>query len=422
MTDDPLNSLADFATTERSLLERANADGSTVRRLALDTLLRRYYPALRKHLVVRRRLLREQAEELLQGFVAAKLLEGRLLTKVDLSKGKFRWFLVRSLDNYVCDELYRPTRPVSLNEKLEPFAVESGVEADIFELAWARQVLTETLATFKADCDAKGQNRIWEVFRIRLFEPLLLGKPVPVYADLVAQLGFASAEQSANALVTAKRKFKEAFDRGVETYLAEDETPNDALMELLRVLSGAAVSDWQLASEAEPSSTEPELDASIQRTQPECVSALLEVSRIGPQQWTAEDMRDLLAHQLQMPLADLATAVPAASACRYLENNRLATVASLFADQQPPIEVLDAVKTFSRQQTRRSVDGLPTDISSAVYFACIAAAQVRLGQSITKSDNRVLEIGYRSLVGRPWLDRGLRELLTQALAGLKIDR
>ena len=149
MTDDPLNSLADFATTERSLLERANADGSTVRRLALDTLLRRYYPALRKHLVVRRRLLREQAEELLQGFVAAKLLEGRLLTKVDLSKGKFRWFLVRSLDNYVCDELYRPTRPVSLNEKLEPFAVESGVEADIFELAWARQVLTETLATFR---------------------------------------------------------------------------------------------------------------------------------------------------------------------------------------------------------------------------------------------------------------------------------
>jgi len=436
MSDEPRSSFADFSTTERSLLDRAKAGASAVRGPALETLLRRYYPALRKHLVVRKRMSREQADDLLQGFVAAKLLEGRLLTKVDLSKGKFRWFLVRSLDNYVCDELYRPTRPVSLTEELEQFVAEPAVEADIFELSWVRQVLFETLAALKADCEAKGQKRIWEVFRIRLLEPMLIGKPVPAYADLVERLSFTTAEQSANALVTAKRKFKEAFDRVVADYLTEDETPDDVLGELLRVLSRAGESDWQLVVEAEPSSTEPQFDASVHHAQPEFVSALFEISQVEPQ-WTAEDMRDLLAHQLQMPLVNLTLVAPVGQAAtaktrgasgaslgvaECFANQQPATLADLFADPQPPIEILEAAKSFSRQQTRRSAEGLPTDISSAVYFASIAAAQVRLGQSITKSDELVLEQGYRSLVGRPWLDNGLRELLTQALAGLKIDR
>ena len=75
------------------------------RREALDELLRLYLPALRAYSLYRRQIEPDRAEDLLQGFVVRQVLERGLLTKADASRGRFRSFLLKSLQNYVFSEL-----------------------------------------------------------------------------------------------------------------------------------------------------------------------------------------------------------------------------------------------------------------------------------------------------------------------------
>ena len=69
---------ARFPTTHWSLVGRAAQDASEAKRRALDELLARYQPALRAHLIYGKRLQPEDAEDLLQEFVACKILASEL--------------------------------------------------------------------------------------------------------------------------------------------------------------------------------------------------------------------------------------------------------------------------------------------------------------------------------------------------------
>ena len=92
----------DFRATRWSLVERGGAD-PVLRREALGSLFTLYFPALRAHLVVKRRLSPDAADELLQGFAADRVLGKRFLGHVDRAKGRFRSFLLRCLENYRID-------------------------------------------------------------------------------------------------------------------------------------------------------------------------------------------------------------------------------------------------------------------------------------------------------------------------------
>src|SRR6476469_6253609 len=94
-----------FPQTQWTLLGRAGEATSDGQREALAALLLRYLPALRTHLLLERRLAPERADDLLQTFVSRKVLEQRLIRRVDRGRGTFRTFLLRSLNNFVNDEL-----------------------------------------------------------------------------------------------------------------------------------------------------------------------------------------------------------------------------------------------------------------------------------------------------------------------------
>src|SRR5687767_4813885 len=82
-----------FPTTHWSVLERAGDDDEAVRRQALLELLRDYVPALRSYLVHAKRMAPDRADDLLQQFLADKVLEEDLMPKAQREKGKFRSFL-----------------------------------------------------------------------------------------------------------------------------------------------------------------------------------------------------------------------------------------------------------------------------------------------------------------------------------------
>ena len=204
-----------FPSTRGSLIFAARGGNAAARREALDELLRLYLPALRAYLLYRRRIDPDRAEDLLQAFIARQVVERQLLCRFDAARGRFRSFLLKSLQNFVFDQHEAGKAHAAIAES------ELAAEPDcpVFELEWSRQLLRETLLRMETDCASEGQAARWQLFLARVVVPTLTGGAEPSYRTLVDGLGFRSAEQACNALVTAKRQFQ----RTLRTVVSEME-------------------------------------------------------------------------------------------------------------------------------------------------------------------------------------------------------
>lgn len=195
----------------------------------LDRLIRLYWQPLKIFLVATFPSLSGQADELLQDFAGDKILREGWLRKADQTRGRFRDFLKTSLRNFVLDRLSRAevkNPPVSLDE-LEQDIPDAPASAEEFDLAWARAVLAETLRRMEADCRKPGKDQarrtaIWEVFRIRLLEPVFNGAPQMPYDQLIEQFGLKSPLEASNTLLSGKRIFKAHLDKVIHEYAGRD--------------------------------------------------------------------------------------------------------------------------------------------------------------------------------------------------------
>jgi hypothetical protein len=195
----------------------------------LDRLIRLYWRPLRIFLVATFPAMREQADVLLQDFAEDKILKNGWLQQADRDRGHFRDFLKTSLRNFVLDRLSRAEvkhAPLSL-EDLEQELPEPGAPSEEFDLNWARTVLAETLTRLEADCKnpAEPQPRrtyIWEMFRIRLIDPLLHDAPQPPYEELIERFQLRSPTDASNLLLSGKRIFKTHLNRVIAEYAGQD--------------------------------------------------------------------------------------------------------------------------------------------------------------------------------------------------------
>src|SRR6202000_646506 len=91
-----------FATTHWSVVLEASRDNPSRSAAAMEELCRRYWYPI--YAFIRRRGSdREEAEDLTQAFFA-HLLERETLKKADPQKGKFRAFLLASLNHFLANE------------------------------------------------------------------------------------------------------------------------------------------------------------------------------------------------------------------------------------------------------------------------------------------------------------------------------
>jgi len=97
-----------FPTTHWSLVVRAGHDAAETQREALEQLLRRYLPALHAHLVHTRRVAPDEADDLLQDFVASRIIEKGLVGRADQELGKFRWYLLAGWPRCSMSRWHRP--------------------------------------------------------------------------------------------------------------------------------------------------------------------------------------------------------------------------------------------------------------------------------------------------------------------------
>jgi len=228
-------------TEVRAAAQLPATDGQT----ALDRLLRRYQETVLNYLGFRFLVAREVAEDLWQSFVMRRILEKRLLTQADPQRGRFRTFLVSSLNRFVLSELRRQNARkrcpaegcVSLDTLGErELAQLAAPPADDTELGWAQAVIAGALLNMRADCVHAGAMEIWGVFEGRILSAILNDEPPTEYAELVRRFGFKSPTQTFNALTTAKRMFKRHLRHVIAQYSADDSEVEEELQALRQML------------------------------------------------------------------------------------------------------------------------------------------------------------------------------------------
>ncbi|MCC5828835.1 MAG: sigma-70 family RNA polymerase sigma factor [Phycisphaeraceae bacterium] len=238
-----------YPRTSWTLIERVGRGDAE----ALSDLLLRYAGPLRAHLRLRRGINPTDAEDLVQSFIADKVIEKEIIRLAHRDAGRFRTFLLTALDRYATSQWRKDHADKrqpdggairTLDPRIDhPAVPENG--PDVFDAVWARQVLDQALHAMREECQRKGQERIWELFELRLLKPLLTGCEPLAYDELVDRFGFKSPTEASNALMTATRKFKRFLQQVVGDYVPEGmvEREINELVEILRQVGPAELPD-----------------------------------------------------------------------------------------------------------------------------------------------------------------------------------
>jgi DNA-directed RNA polymerase specialized sigma24 family protein len=234
-----LNAYHPFPETHWSLVHRAGFGEGESRRQALTTLLVRYEPALLSYLRGIRQMSDDQAQELLQEFIADKVLEYQLLQHAQKERGQFRALLLTSLSHFAVDR-FRSRKRASIEprEELErSVAHKSGPSASaIFEASWARSLVHAVLENMENECIRTGRKDIWTVFEKRILAEFFDGREPTPYEQLAQELQIDSPTQTANLLVTAKRMYARLLRSAIAEYEMESSDVEMEIADLCRAL------------------------------------------------------------------------------------------------------------------------------------------------------------------------------------------
>ena len=165
---------ANFNTTHWSMVLACGEEVDSDRaRQALASLFQTYWYPL--YAYVRRRGYDEQdAKDLVQSF-CLHLQEKHALAKADRQRGKFRTFLLSSLQNFLGHEYERSraqkrgggqelirldAEEADARYRLEP--VQSATPETIFERRWAHALLEQTISDLRADFVSRGKQRLFD--------------------------------------------------------------------------------------------------------------------------------------------------------------------------------------------------------------------------------------------------------------------
>jgi RNA polymerase sigma-70 factor (ECF subfamily) len=155
-----------------------------------------------------------QAEDLTQDFFA-RLLEKKTLASIDRTKGKFRSFLLASLQNFLHNEHDKThahkrgggqqTIPLDALTAESRYALEPAdtlTPERVFERRWAWAVLDQVLHRLEQHYAAKGQQPLFDALKPSLTARL----DTATYAQRAAELGMAEG-----ALLVAAHRLRRRY-------------------------------------------------------------------------------------------------------------------------------------------------------------------------------------------------------------------
>ena len=227
-----------FATTRWSVVvTAANAEAITHAQKALAELCQVYWYPLYAY-VRRRGHAPADAEDLTQAFFV-RLLGQQMLAAAQRERGKFRSFLLASLNHFLADEWDKAgaqkrgaRRIVSLDAQTAEsryFAEPHDALAPdkLFERQWALRLLEEVLRLLQAEYAAAGQAALFEHLRFGLTGD----KSALPYAELATQLGMTEG-----AVKVAVHRLRQRYRARLREEIAHTVAGPDEVEEELRFL------------------------------------------------------------------------------------------------------------------------------------------------------------------------------------------
>jgi RNA polymerase sigma-70 factor (ECF subfamily) len=236
-----------FETTDWTGIFRAQTQDEDRRRAAMEAVCRRYWKPVYCYLR-RKGCGNEEAKDLTQGFFAEVVLGRELIQKADAAKGRFRNFLLASLERYVANvhraagaQKRRPSVPVLAIEDLEAFDVpDDAADATpegAFHRQWAAALLEQVLDDVEHQCRSRGEEAYWLAFRDRVVSPILEDSLALPLADICDRYGIASPSKASNMIVTVKRRFRATLAQHVRWIVASEAEVDAEIDDLLTILS-----------------------------------------------------------------------------------------------------------------------------------------------------------------------------------------
>lgn len=226
-----------FTTTQWSVVIEAGDSVSPQASVALEKLCRTYWYPLYAY-SRRNGRNHHDAQDLIQSFFA-QLLEKKYVGRVDRTKGRFRSFLLASLNHFAADEWGREhaqkrggTKPViSIHEKTAEgkYRVELVDHLDpeaVYERSWATTLLEQVIGQLRAEFVTSGKERLFDVLH-----PLLLGDRAVSYLEAANQLNM-----SEGALRTTVCRMRERFRDLFQAEIAQTVATPGEIQEEIRHL------------------------------------------------------------------------------------------------------------------------------------------------------------------------------------------
>ncbi len=232
-----------FATTSWTVVLNAQREGAPGNQVALDQLCRNYWYPLYAY-VRRRGHSHEDAQDLIQGFFA-HLLDRKSLLKVSREKGKFRSFLLASLNYFLSDArdydraqkrgggrefISLDTEDADRRYRLEPADLRSPEK--LFERRWALAVIEQVFKGLEREYATAGKAALY-----RELKPFLMGdKSHGTYTDTAAKLG--SGEGAVKmAVFRLRQRYRELFREVIAQTLDDPSETDEEFSYLLSVIS-----------------------------------------------------------------------------------------------------------------------------------------------------------------------------------------
>ena len=237
-----------FCTTQWSVVFGVQTGDDDRRRMLTGKLLGRYWRPVYCYLR-RKRYGDQEAKDLTQGFFLEVVLGRQLIDQADQTKGRFRSFVLTSLENYVTGVHRKasarkrsPAGGVAPLDEIDPMRAslqaEDRTPGETFDHEWASALLGEVVAQLEQHCRDGGKAVHWDMFRMRVLEPIMDSvspRPLP---ELCAELGVASESKASNMIATVKRNFQTILKRNVRRFVDCDEDVDMEIAELMRILGG----------------------------------------------------------------------------------------------------------------------------------------------------------------------------------------
>ena len=196
----PVSTRGEFTTTHWSVVLAAGHDPSPHAEEALEQLCRNYWYPLYAY-VRRRGYGPEDAQDLTQQFFA-RFLEKGSFSLADPSRGRFRTFLLKSLQHFLADDWKRahrakrgggtielPLDGVVAEVRYAAEPTESMTPERAYEQRWALTLLEQVLGRMREDYARVGKARLFEVLQDFLWGPDGSGSYAALARDLATTEG-----------------------------------------------------------------------------------------------------------------------------------------------------------------------------------------------------------------------------------------